>query len=187
MAIKGSEVEVGSVKAVAVAGRRVDAPDSDLSRFALADVARVADRIERKLRVLSPVVVVASGAAGADLLALRAAYSLGARTIMILPFDATRFERASVADRPGDWPKLFAEMLAVSEVEVIAATFDKDDDAYGAVTEELLARAIALGGADGTAAMVIWDGASRGASDQTARFAARARELGLSVEAVLTK
>ena len=175
------------MKAVALAGRRVDAPNSDTPRFPLDAVPAVSERIEQTLRQLQAGVLVASGAAGADLLGLEAAQRLGMRTIVVLPFDADRFERSSVADRPGDWDQRYRRVLAASEVDVLGQTFAQDDAAYGAVTKELLARALCIGGAGETTAVVVWDGASRGASDQTARFAQEARALAIPVVEVSTR
>lgn len=171
---------------VALAGRRVDAPDAEVSRFASTDVDLVADRLERALRDANAGLVVASAAAGADLLALRAAAGLGARRIVVLPFERDRFERTSVADRPGSWEELFRDALATATVETLAGPFDDEDAAYAAATEEILKRALALGGAD-TIALVVWDGTPRGDGDHTARFDRRARELGIRTVEISTR
>lgn len=172
---------------IALAGRRVDAPGAETPRFAVEDVPLVADRLETALRELGVTVLIASAAAGADLLGLRAAHELGARTVIVLPFDVDRFERSSVDDRPGAWSQVYREMLEVSEVNVLSEPFEDDDAAYAAVTEALVARASALGGDAGTAAVVVWDGAARGPSDMTAMFARCARERGLRVVEVSTR
>jgi hypothetical protein len=174
------------MKVVAAAGRRVDAPDSETPRFPLDVVPAVAERIERVLRDVGADAVVASAAAGADVLVLEAAQRLGLRTVVVLPFERDRFEKSSVADRPGQWTARYRTVLDASEVEVLPRTSGDDDEAYAAVTEELLARAIAMAGVAGTTAVVVWDGSSRGPSDQTARFADRARERNVPVVEVST-
>lgn len=171
---------------VALAGRRVDADDAPVARFASADVDLVAERLEHVLRDWNAEVVVASGAAGADLLALRAAEGLGARRIVILPFERERFERKSVADRPGPWPALFRDALATATVETLRGPFEKDGAAFTAANEAILQRALTLGGAD-TVAVVVWDGVPRDEDDYTAQFKDRAGELGIHCVVVSTR
>ena len=61
---------------VALAGRRVDAPDVERPRFPLANVEAVKKRLMALLADLNTSVIVCSAACGADLLALEAARRL---------------------------------------------------------------------------------------------------------------
>jgi len=76
---------------VALAGRRIDAPDAQASRFPSV----LADSVKQKLIICLSSVnathLVSSGACGADLLALEAAEELGINKTMVLPFDTDTF------------------------------------------------------------------------------------------------
>lgn len=171
---------------VALAGRRVDGPNAAVARFPVANVALVRDRVARKFAELRVNTLVASAAAGADLLALRLMEN-GVGRIAILPFEGARFEASSVADRPGSWVDDFRSVLATARVEIVGGDFADDDAAFAATTEQILRRAVEPGGPDGTVGVVVWEGEQRRDSiDHTAMFARRARELGIRVEEVST-
>ena len=102
-------------KVVALAGRRIDAAGSSVSRFSLSDVALVRERLRHQLRAAKPEIVVCSAACGADLLALDVAMRLGIRRRVILPFGVKDFREHSVIDRPGDWGTLFDQLISEAE------------------------------------------------------------------------
>ncbi len=92
---------------VAVAGRRIDAGDSLSSRFPMTKVESVRKKIINFFLDGKPDHMVTSGSCGADLIALDEAKKLNIKLIMVLPFKAAIFKRASVTDRGKNWGALF--------------------------------------------------------------------------------
>jgi hypothetical protein len=176
----------------AAAGRRIDPPGAPVSRFGLSEVGRVRAEIAHALRRHSVTTLIASAACGSDLLALDAATAAGIRCRIVLPFDPTRFRHTSVVDRPGDWGPLYDRLLqaatATGDVVTIATDPLDDDDAYRAATDAILDDAIevAAGCSEPAAALVVWEGRSRGAGDLTELFRDQARARGLLIVEVLT-
>ena len=120
---------------IALAGRRVDAPEADTPRFPLAYVTAVRDRIKSLLVAQQARAVICSAACGADLLALEAAGELGLRRRIVLPFTRARFRETSVVDRPGDWGERFDAILDAVEASgdlVVLGYADGDEAAYRA-------------------------------------------------------
>ena len=82
----------GQLSVVALAGRRVDAPDARQVRFPPRNAPMVEDGIrkcfEKGVRVL-----VCSAASGADLLALGVASEMGVRRRVLLPLRALFFAK----------------------------------------------------------------------------------------------
>src|ERR1700674_843044 len=95
----------------AIAGRRIDAPDSDTPRFPLRNVGLVSKRVRALLEARKPTALVSSAACGADLIALEQASELGIKYRVILPFDPDRFRITSVVDRPGDWGPVYDRLI----------------------------------------------------------------------------
>lgn len=177
---------------LAYAGRRVD-PGTHTStpRFPLAAVPRVAREIDQVLRELRPAIVVGSAACGADLLVLDAAGRLGIRRRIVLPFDRARFRASSVADRPGDWGARFdgiVDAVAAAGDLVELARDPKEPGAYAEANAEILRQADALrdGTAHAPAALVAWNGATRGTDDVTEAFLHEVRRRGWRVREVAT-
>lgn len=177
---------------VATAGRRIDAPDAAAPRFPLSHVARVRAAIRTALHDRKATALIASAACGSDLLALDEAGALGLERRIILPFDAARFRSTSVVDRPGDWGALYdrvlSEVSAAGNLVTMRADEMDDDAAYLAATALILDDAIEVAGGRGesAAALVIWDGKSRGPLDLTEIFRDQARTRGLPLVEVLT-
>lgn len=100
----------GQLSVVALAGRRVGAPDARQVRFPPRNAPMVEDGVrncfEKGVRVL-----VCSAASGADLLALGVASEMGIRRRVLLPFARALFRETSVADRPGDWGERYDRVL----------------------------------------------------------------------------
>jgi len=176
----------------ALAGRRIDDPSAKSARFPLASLEAVREQLRATLVERGATALVASAANGADLLALGEAGGLGLRRRIILPFERERFRRTSVVDRPGDFGGVFDRVLdEVAErgdVVTIATDGNDDEGAYLAASELILREAVRLAAErhQPAAAIVVWEGQSRGADDLTAAFRADAMERGLAVVEVLT-
>lgn len=165
---------------VVYAGRRVDPPEPTATRFPQAAIPRVRDEIERTLRELRPEAVVGSAACGSDLLVLEAAERLRIRRRVVLPFERARFRATSVTDRPGDWgPAFDALVKAVDKAgDLVELRLDPDDaETYlktnGRIFDE--AEVVSHGSDASFAALVLWDGATRGTGDVTEAFLNQAR------------
>ena len=100
---------------MALAGRRIDAPETDPPRFPLKNVPMVRERLAALLAAEHAEALVCSAACGADLIALEEAERLGLRRRIVLPFPAKRFRETSVTDRPGEWGPLFDRLIASAE------------------------------------------------------------------------
>ena len=175
---------------VAVAGRRIDAPDAAVHRFPLEHRDRVRQAIAAALSKQPVSALVCSGACGADLLALEAARALGIRRRMVLPFAVDRFRAVSVVDRPGDWGPLFDELVAVAGAhgDLVVLDAGEGDAAFAATNVAILAEGERLADATNTHrhALIVWDGASRGPDDLTDQFRVEAISRGWIVEEILT-
>ena len=176
---------------IAVAGRRIDAEDATASRFPLTNVALVQQRLEALFDREAATALVSSGACGADLVALTAAGGRRMRRRMVLPFDREAFRASSVTDRPGEWGPVYDRLLVELDRtgDVVTLTGDAASDAaYAAANEAILREAAALARERATdvVAVLVWEGASRGATDLTAAFGDAARRRGCRVEQVKT-
>jgi hypothetical protein len=177
---------------IAVAGRRIDAVASQEKHFPLERVPEVRAQI-RELLEARATAVVGAAACGADLLALTEAGDLGLRRRVVLPFERARFRSTSVTDRPGDWGALYDRVLdeveAAGELVIIdSSDGDGDDERYAAANRIILDEAVSLAAAlrRPAAALLIWDGKSRGPDDLTESFGLEARKRGLSMLEVKT-
>lgn len=176
----------------AVAGRRPDISARE-GQFPVGEVPRVAREIHHLLASMSVRTVVCSAAAGADLLALRAARDLGLRQLVVLPFPPDRFRESSVADRGRDWAALFDDIIADlglhGELYVLSEKGD-EECAYRRANREILHRARIEAQTSKTLmapiAIAAWDGTARPSGDLTADFIEEARYQGYRVVEVLT-
>jgi len=176
---------------IALAGRRIDAPEASVARFPLRNVPLVEQRLGKLFEEVSATMLISSAACGADLVALGAAGARGIRRHVILPFGRDTFRATSVTDRPGEWGPLYDRILAELERDGEVATLSgqaEGAEAYIAANHAILRRAVASARQSGTQAMaaLVWEGSSRGDDDATAAFGDEARMLGLPVEAVGT-
>jgi hypothetical protein len=181
MGLVRSAIEEPEVRAmvVAVAGRRIDATDAKVPRFPFDRVPLVERRLDELFDRVAATDLVASAACGADLLALTVAGRRGMRRRVVLPFDRARFRDTSVTDRPGGWGPAYDEILAELTRTDGVVTLDGDDAgdaAYLAANERILDEASAMARASSAqvVALLIWEGASRGAEDVTAAFGDKA-------------
>lgn len=185
---------------VAVAGRRIDAPDADEARFPLEMKDIVRQRILDLLSERNVAVLVCSAACGADLLALDAAEELHIRRRVVLPFELDKFRETSVTDRPGEWGPLFQDVIkevaAEGDLIVLEAAHD-NSRAYAAANSIILEQAALLAeerlvsSSDaatfpGKLALAVWDGFPRGDGDMTAAFLQEARRVGFEIAEIMT-
>jgi hypothetical protein len=165
-----------------LAGRRIDAPDSDQPHFPATRIGDVERAIEYRLGRDGVRALVCAAANGSDLLALRIAGELGLRRRIVLPFAADIFRKMSVVDRNGyPWGELFdttlAEVQAVGDL-VVAGLDSTDPNVFEAANRSILDEALSLAAAmgDEAEALVVWDPARRTAQDFTANFADEAQK-----------
>jgi hypothetical protein len=175
---------------VALAGRRIDAPDATERRFPAEHVPEVTTRVRELFIELGARALVTSAACGADLIALGVAGDLNLRRRIILPFDAAQFRELSVVDRPGPWGEAFdriiGEVTAAGDLRIVGSGSGEPafegtnqiilDEAYGVRTQ--------LGSA--AVAVVVWNGRSRGPNDFTAQFRDLAKRRRLQIYEVPT-
>jgi hypothetical protein len=175
---------------IALAGRRVDTADAKDTRFPLRNVEAVRSRARAHLEQSGATALVSSAACGADLIALSEAGHLGLRRRVILPFERSRFRETSVTDRPGDWGAVYDDVLNSVEAagDLVVLECGSDDEAYAATNCAILDEAVSMGKSvrQPVAALLIWNGASRGNGDLTEHFAIEARKRVLPVTEILT-
>lgn len=184
---------------IVLAGKRIDAADSETPRFPLDHVDAVKAEIRALFRKLKPQALVCSAANGADLLALDVARELQIPAYVVLPFDREAFRESSVVDRPGAWGPLFDELVDDAErqgrLTVMEQTGD-NHDAYLDGVNTMLDVAAELSGrtADGqpatspgtVTAVVVWNGESRGSRDVTVYFINEAKARGFALSEIAT-
>jgi hypothetical protein len=184
---------------VALGGRRIDPEPTLTPRFPFNQVNRVGMQIADQLSRSHAVALVCSAACGADLIALETAQKMGLRTRIILPFSAARFRKTSVVDRPRPefWGAMFDRVASVARThgDLVELDIAETNDAYSAANAVVIDEARKLAGSKdhgrssgplSLIALVVWEGASRGADDNTNKFAELARHSGFRVEQVLT-
>jgi hypothetical protein len=176
---------------VALAGRRIDALDAEEKRFPLEMEEVVYSRIREFFHKNKVEILVSSAACGADLLAQKAARELGIERHIILPFGRGKFRKTSVTDRPGDWEKLFDEICDEAEREgdliVLEGFEDDEENAYSAVTTEILKRAKSLQSKnDEILAVVVWEGKAKREKDETRLFTKQAEMQNILVRTIST-
>lgn len=178
----------------AVAGRRIDAPDTMPPRFPLGAIPLVRQRLAALLVEERVSALVASAACGADLIALEEAARLGIRRRIVLPFPVDRFRTVSVTDRPGDWGPLFdrlvAEAAAGGDLIILPAGGGTNDDAYDEATRVIVAEAQGLARTllppRRCLGITVWEGARRAGTDASGGFRERAAAAGFEERIILT-
>ncbi len=178
---------------IALAGRRIDAPDPKVNRFPLMNVDKVREDIRKFFTSIRPAALACSGACGADLLALEAAGSLGIRRSMVLPFDQALFKSTSVTDRPGDWGNLFdkicKEVAGEEKIQVLGYA-ENDDAAYLKTNVDILKKAEVLADKYGVSndimAVIVWEGRAKDKDDATEHFKNAAQKKNFKVEEINT-
>ena len=181
---------------VALAGRRIDAPGTETTRFPLTNIEKVKEQLRNFFMINRPAALVCAGACGADLLALQIAGEMKVRCSMVIPFPPEVFKRTSVIDRPGNWGDVFDKICTElnSEGEVIVLNYDEQDPAaYEKTNTEILNRAEILLHTSAAAinndqllALIVWDGKVRQANDITAHFMDDAKQRGFNIREIST-
>ena len=190
---------------VVLSGRRLDQKDARILRFPEANEELVRERIRVMLEQHLPDTVVASAAAGADLIGLEEAGAQGIHRRVILPYAVEHFRAKSVADQGEHWGRRFDAVRSQVEpegdllVHPAARENEPDQEAYLRVVRALLDESLTLAAlelanegavdispASRVVAVVIWDGVSRGENDMAAAFIAEAEARGIAVEEIST-
>ena len=168
------------------AGRRVDAPDTQVPRFPPSNVSEVSRRIRRLLGMQKPQAVVCSAACGADLLLLQAAGEMYIEQVVLLPSEPEAFRTSSVTDRRGNWGELYDQVLKTARVETLKLR--EGQEGYLDINLKLLGRGQQLADEKGVfaEALVIWNGISRGPDDVTAHFLHEAKLRKITVLGIAT-
>jgi hypothetical protein len=181
---------------LALAGRRIDAPETDPPRFPLKNVPMVRERLAALLATEHAEALVCSAACGADLIALEEAERLGLRRRIVLPFPAKRFRETSVTDRPGEWGPLFDRLIASAEAAgdlVVLDVEGNDDAAYAAANQAIISEAetIARATSDCTpfrlVAVIVWEGSARAGTDASGGLLTLAKQAGFEERSVPTR
>jgi hypothetical protein len=185
---------------IALAGRRIDAAEAQEPRFPLHMKETVRKRLHDLFAEQSATTLVCSGACGADLLALDVASELGMHRRMVLPFGRQQFRETSVTDREPaeEWGALFdrmADELTATHNLLTLEDVGSGQQAYEAVNRTILDEALRLAqspqGAEEASrdvlAVVVWEGASRGAEDLTAALLDDAHRRGFKTAEVLSR
>ncbi|MDQ3130700.1 MAG: hypothetical protein M3Q99_08060 [Acidobacteriota bacterium] len=165
---------------IALAGRRIDAPDAEEKRFPLKRRASVRRKIIRFFKKNNITELISSGACGADLLAQAVAKKLKIRQHIILPFGREKFRKTSVTDRPGYWGKLFDEICDEAERQgnlIVLKGFEDDEEkAYSAVTTEILKYTKNLQTEkEKLLAVAVWEGKAKDKTNETDSFIEQAK------------
>lgn len=180
---------------VALAGRRIDAEDTDSPRFPSRNIPAVRNRLAELLIQEKALALVCSAACGADLIGLEEAERIEVRRRIVLPFLPDKFRATSVVDRPGKWGPSFDRLVAQAEQQgdlVIAERGEGDEDAaYAAVNKLILDEAKALartipGGPHRMVAVIVWEGRPRPGNDLTDDFKTAAIAAGFMLQQILT-
>jgi len=177
---------------IALAGRRVDAPDAKSARFPPTpeNLETVRERILELLQAKRASALVSSAACGADLLALSVAGVIGMRRIIVLPFEREEFRGTSVTDRPGEWGSLYDRILdevqKAGDLQIL--NLKSEEEAYAQVNHLIVDEAISLGQKlrVPVTAVLVWDGKSRGKEDLTEEFGRYARSKKVAVIEIMT-
>ena len=185
---------------VALAGRRIDAPGAQPSRFPPALVNSVKKELIACLKSADAKHLVCSGACGADLLALQAAGELGISKTMVLPFDAGTFKSTSVTDRPGNWGPIYDNL--VTELKrsnaLIELSHDKNDpEVYINTNLNILDEAqkiaglnhadkVGDGGVPPIMALIVWEGKPKDADDTTYHFMKEAEKRNFMIKEIIS-
>ena len=168
----------GGSSIVAVAGRRIDAAESQITAFPMEILTRSEQHSLRTLEATAALLVVCSAACGSDLLALDTASVMGIRARIVLPFAPDVFRKTSVVDRPHPtyWGKLDRLIAAArNRDDLIVLDRDRNDpDAYVAANQAIISEALLAANKKAPAArliaVIIWGGAPSGNDDATDNF-----------------
>ncbi len=175
------------MKAIALAGRRIDPPNIENLKFPLENIERVENQLFAFFCHEKPTHLVCSAACGADLLALRAAERAGVRhRIIVLPFIPDEFRNTSVIDRPGKWQEIYDREVSESSSrgELVSLCLSpKNQKAYEIASNRIIFEAQKYPVVEG---LLVWDGEVNGPQDQTNYLALEMRKRGWGVREIYT-
>ena len=175
---------------IALAGRRVDRPESNQKRFPPENTERVQRQISDFLKSAEATTLVCAAASGSAILALEAAGALGIRRRVVLPYDRETFKQSSVVDCPGDWGERYDRIIAdlARSGDLVEYDYEKEEETYFAMNHDILDQAEELAEETGQplVALVVWNGESAGEDDVTGHFLEEARRRELKVAEVNT-
>ena len=171
-----------------LAGRRIDAADSEESRFPPAAAEHVALKLLRHFRQERVKRLTCSAACGADILALEVAEKLAIPATLVIPFTSNIFRAISVTDRPGDWGERFDRLVAAARRrgDLVELGLDVNDEKAFTAANERIVQSASISGPYRRLAFVVWEGQTRGRADATADFLSRALSRGFEKRTVLT-
>ncbi|MDB5226225.1 MAG: hypothetical protein JWN78_418 [Bacteroidota bacterium] len=181
---------------VALAGRRIDAENSKLTRFPLANIGIVRERIRDFFVINKVSALVCSGACGSDLLALEVAGELGIHSIMVIPFKKDIFLAKSVSDRPGNWAILFNSIYQNLNKESAVIVLDysiNDRNVYEKTNLEIITRACDIfnkvkkdSAKVKISSVIIWEGQPKETNDTTEHFRQESLKREIEIKEIYT-
>ena len=167
----------------ALAGRRIDALGSKISRFPLQNIGSVKCKISSLFTQEKVSRLICSAACGSDLLALEAAEEAGVSYRVVLPFEREKFRQVSVTDRPGDWGARFDRMIDLAAGRGCLIELRLDPTLKGVFfrTNEAIVQEVLAISPSRSLAITIWEGKPRDAGDVTQHFREISIAAGLSM------
>lgn len=175
------------IKVAALAGRRIDEPDSTRVQFPLTCVKRVTADLRKLFETGRFTSLVCSAACGADLVAVESAKLLGMTVDIVLPYSPPKFRESSVVDRPGDWGPRYDRLIdETAENNRLHILNSDEEGTYDLATMGIFSIATSMAPLESIIGVVVWEGQPRDQDDATLDFKRRAEKLGLTVHEVAT-
>lgn len=175
------------IKVAALAGRRIDEPDSTRVQFPLTCVKKVTADLHKLFETGRFTSLVCSAACGADLVAVESAKLLGMTVDIVLPYSPSKFRESSVVDRPGDWGPRYDRLIDETAANNRLHILNSDEEGnYDLATTGILSIATAMAPLESIIGVIVWEGQPRDEGDATLDFKLRAQKLGLIVHEVAT-
>jgi hypothetical protein len=184
---------------VALAGRRIDAPDAKSKRFPEEAAGIVRRKLKDCFISVKAARLVCSAACGSDLIAIQVAEELNIQKMVVLPFNHDLFRATSVADRPGDWGIYYDNLIGQLKHsdKLIELKYDKDDpEVYLKTNLQILDHAERLAaqfssGSDKNKdissvllALIVWEGKPKDSDDTTYHFMQEAEKRKFKVKEI---
>jgi hypothetical protein len=140
------------------AGNRIDAPGRAVDRFPAGRVPAITAEVQRLLATLQPTRVISNAAAGADLIVLHTAQTLGVPVHAVVPIERAEFVRQSVIDSGAEWLGLFDDVLGHAMADplsdVVTGDLAADGEWFHEANTRLLRLAAQLAQHDGDAPLL---------------------------------
>lgn len=175
------------IKVAALAGRRIDEPDSTRVQFPLTCVKKVTADLSKLFKTGGFTSLVCSAACGADLVAVESAKLLGMTVDIVLPYSHSKFRESSVVDRPGNWGPRYDRLITEAGANNRLHILKSDEEGnYDLATAGIFTIATSMAPLESINGVVVWEGQPRDEGDATLDFKRRAEKLGLTVHEVAT-